>query len=224
MPLQILDGETPATPPWGSILLDLYLLAEWDTPHPSHLTESPSDRRRRLPYCALADSPPTPTEAQIAEILLPFRPEALRPYAEYTGSLGEGLWLRLCYDEDKEEAHESLWSTNEDYDFVGPDGVILDDKTIFGGLDLAAAVELFPERITNNGVNVQLREKILREMLSDIEEDTGSGEEDYSDEVKEMLARLRAPVIANPLLKYSRYHAACVVTHVFVEDEEALDV
>jgi hypothetical protein len=48
MPLQILDGETPATPPWGSILLDIYLLAEWDTPHPSHLTESPSDRRRRL--------------------------------------------------------------------------------------------------------------------------------------------------------------------------------
>jgi hypothetical protein len=90
-------------------------------------------------------------------------------------------------------------------------------------LDLAAAVELFPERITNNSVNVQLREKILREVLSDIEEDTGSGEEDYSDEVKEMLARLRAPVIANPLLKYSRYHAACVVTHVFVEDEEALD-
>jgi hypothetical protein len=45
----------------------------------------------------------------------------------------------------------------------------------------------------------------------------------YSDEVKEMLARLQAPVRANPLLKYSRFHAACVVTHVFVEDEEALD-
>ncbi|OKP10939.1 hypothetical protein PENSUB_3759 [Penicillium subrubescens] len=127
------------------------------------------------PYRALADSPPTPSEAQIAEILLPLRPEALRPYAAYTGSLGEGLWLRLCYDDDKEESHESLWSTNEDYDFVGPDSVMLDDKTIIGGLDLAAAVEVFPGRITNNGVNVQLREKI-RDMLSDIEEDTGSGE------------------------------------------------
>lgn len=101
--------------------------------------------------------------------------------------------------------------------------MILDDKSIFGGLDLAAAVELFPERITNASVNVQLRQMILRETLSDLEEDTRSGEEDYSDEVKEKLARLRAPAIENPLLKYSRYHAACVVTHVYVEDEEALN-
>lgn len=101
--------------------------------------------------------------------------------------------------------------------------MIFDDKSIFGGLDLAAALELFPERITNASVNVQLREMILRETLNDLEEDTGSGEEDYSDEVKETLARLRAPVIENPLLKYGRYHAACVVTHVYVEDEEALN-
>lgn len=48
MPLQILDGETPTPPPWGSILLEIYLLSEWDAPHPSHTTEFPSDRRRRL--------------------------------------------------------------------------------------------------------------------------------------------------------------------------------
>ena len=167
--------------------------------------------------------PYLPSEAQITEILLPLRPEALRPFAAYTGCLSEGLWLRLCYDEEKEEAHESIWSTNEDLTYVGPDGVILNDKSIFGGLDLAAAVELFPERITNAGVNVQLRQMILRETISDLEEDTRSGEEDYSDEVKEKLARLRAPALENPLLKYSRYHAACVVTHVYVEDEEAFN-
>ncbi|OOQ84400.1 hypothetical protein PEBR_30356 [Penicillium brasilianum] len=236
MPLQILDGETPTPPTWGSLPLEIYVLSEWETPHPSHPTdpESPSDRRRRLirqflalghegreTYRARAESPPSVSEAQLTEILLLLRPEALRPFAGYTGCLDEGLWLRLSYED--EEAHESLWSTNEDLTYVGPNGVILDDKSIFGGLDLVAAVELFPERITNEGVNIELRETILRETLSELEEDTRSGEEEYSDEVKEMLARLRAPIIANPLLKYSRYHAACVVTHIFVEDEPALN-
>lgn len=57
MPLQILEGEPPTPPPWGSILLEIYLLSEWETPHPSHSTESPSDRRRRLvrQFIALGD-------------------------------------------------------------------------------------------------------------------------------------------------------------------------
>ncbi|KAF3384321.1 hypothetical protein F1880_001855, partial [Penicillium rolfsii] len=236
IPLQILEGETPDPPGWGSLPLEIYVLSEWETPHPSRPTdpETCSDRRRRLirqflalghegreAYRTRAESPPTLSKAQVAKILLPLRPEALRPFAGYTECLGEGLWLRLSYDD--EESHESLWSTNEDLTYVGPDGVILDEKSIFDGLDLAAAIELFPERITNEGVNIELREAILRETLSELEENTRSGEEDYSDEVKEKLARLRAPVIANPLLKYSRYHAACVVTHIFVEDEEAVN-
>ena len=101
--------------------------------------------------------------------------------------------------------------------------MILDDKSIIGGLDLVAAMELFPERITNEGVNIKLRETILREILSELKEDTRSGEGDYSDKVKEELARLTAPIMTNPLLKYSRYHAACVVTHIYVEDKEPLN-
>jgi hypothetical protein len=34
---------------------------------------------------------------------------------------------------------KSIWSHNEDVAYVGPDGVVLDDEEIFGGLDLAAA-------------------------------------------------------------------------------------
>lgn len=50
MPLQILEGETPAPPAWGSLPLEIYVLSEWETPHPSYPTdpESPSDRRQRL--------------------------------------------------------------------------------------------------------------------------------------------------------------------------------
>ncbi len=50
MPLGILEGEPPSPPAWGTLALDIYLLSEWDTPHPGlHLhLESPSDRRSRL--------------------------------------------------------------------------------------------------------------------------------------------------------------------------------
>lgn len=50
MPLQILEGETPMSPAWGSLPLETYVLSEWETIHASHHTdpESPWDRRRRL--------------------------------------------------------------------------------------------------------------------------------------------------------------------------------
>ena len=48
MPLGILEGEPPSPPAWGTLALDIYLLSEWDTPHPGLHPESPSDRRSRL--------------------------------------------------------------------------------------------------------------------------------------------------------------------------------
>lgn len=49
MPLQILEGETPTPPAWGSLSLEVYVLSESETPYPSHPTEpeSLSNRRRR---------------------------------------------------------------------------------------------------------------------------------------------------------------------------------
>lgn len=90
---------------------------------------------------------------------------------------------------------------------------------------MAAALEIFPERVTNGGSSghIKLRDETLREILGDLEDDTGSVEEDYSDDIKEEVAEFRASRAKNPLLKYGLYHAACVVTHAFVEDEVALD-
>ncbi|KAJ5493636.1 hypothetical protein N7463_009723 [Penicillium fimorum] len=163
---------------------------------------------RRLRYNARTETSPTHPKAQIVEILLPERPTALRPYAGYTTCLEEGLWIRLCYKKKKkEEAHEALRSYNKDVAYIGPEGVVLDDENIFGGgLDVTAALELFLERVTNEGStgHVKLREETLRE-------------------IKEMLAQMRATRAANPLLNYGMYHAACVITHAFVEDEVAPD-
>lgn len=48
MPLEILEGEPPESPAWGTLALDIYLLSEWDTPHEQDAAESAPDRRRRL--------------------------------------------------------------------------------------------------------------------------------------------------------------------------------
>lgn len=136
--------------------------------------------------------------------------------------------LRLCYDPGKEEAHESVWSGNLAHAFVGPDGILFDDKGIFGGvgMDLSRFLETFPERVTNMGFaeHVQHRESALRDALRRIQEDgegnEPQGEEGYSEEFKRFLTERRS---RDPLLRYWEYHAACVVTHLFIEDEETLD-
>jgi hypothetical protein len=87
-------------------------------------------------------------------------------------------------------------------------------------------LETFPERVTNVGsvAHVEHRERVLRDILRRIHEDGGNtedeGEDEYSEEVKAALAEMRTK---DPLLRYGEYHAACVVTHMFIEDEEALD-
>lgn len=127
-----------------------------------------------------------PIEAQIDEILRPIRPGALRTCAWNTHA-ERGLWLRLCYT--NEEAHKSLWADNEVAEWVTYGGVVLDDESIFGGLDLAAALEIFPERVTNEYVNIELREKELRETVAAERESPDPSAEDYSDELKQDLAR-----------------------------------
>ncbi|PKY02780.1 hypothetical protein P168DRAFT_191200 [Aspergillus campestris IBT 28561] len=228
MPVYKLDDQQPKQPPWGELPLEVYFLSEWETlpPDPSQSNESPADRRKRLVRQFLAlgfegrqESPPIPTENQIDEILRPIRPEALRAYADDTASLS-GLWLRLCYTD--EEAHKTLWAENEDAEWVGDDGIVLDDESIFSGLDLAAALEVFPERVTNEPVDLEFREAQFREMVDAAQESPCPSAENYSDEVKELLARGQAESEKNPLNRYWPWHAASVVTHVFVEDEVVL--
>jgi hypothetical protein len=81
-------------------------------------------------------------------------------------------------------------------------GAVLDDENVFGSLDLAAAVELFPKRVTDERVNLSLREESLREAVDDA---------------------ANYPSEENPLKRYAFYQADCVVTHIFVEDEVAVN-
>lgn len=79
---------------------------------------------------------------------------------------------------------------------------MLDDESIFGGLDLAAALEIFPDRVANEHVNFEFREESLWTAKRQAK-DCGWDED--------------------PLEAYVYYHADCVVTHMFVEDEVAVN-
>ncbi|KOS38546.1 hypothetical protein ACN38_g10642 [Penicillium nordicum] len=132
------------------------------------------------------------------DILRPARPEALRVYGHNT-TADNGCWLRLCYTD--EEGHNALWSANKLAEWVTYDGIVLDDESIFGGLDLAAALEVFPERVDER-VNFEIREESLRDAIEVAEE--GDWDE-------------------NPLEPYALYQADCVVTHMYVEDDVAVN-
>lgn len=147
----------------------------------------------------------------------PLRPQSLRPYADYSGSYAEGLWLRLCYD--NEESYQDLWQGNEtNCTWVGDDVMVFNEKEIFDGADLARALEIFPERVTNASglAHVQRREAALAEILEEQKPENANPELDR-------LGTERTG-LRDPLRKYWSYHVACVVTHVFVDDDdEALE-
>lgn len=88
---------------------------------------------------------------------------------------------------------------------------------------MAAALEVFPERVTNEHVDLQFRDAQFRDMVDAAQESPCPSAENYSDGLKEFLARGQADLENNPLMRYSLWHAACVVTHIFVEDEVALN-
>lgn len=154
-----------------------------------------------------------PTESQINSILRPLRPDHLRRYAGYSGSEAEGLWLRTCYDPEKEDTHESLFKEFAYHnDAISYHSLVLDDKELFADLDVAGLLEIFPERVTNARAirGVERREKRLLEVLEWEEEDKISPPDPQVDP-------------AAFAEHYMYYHAECVVTHLFVEDEKALE-
>lgn len=156
-----------------------------------------------------------PTEAQIEEILRPIRPDILRACGHQTDST-RGCWLRLCYT--NEEGHKALWKENQEAEWVTYDGLVLDDESIFGGLDLASALQIFSERITNEPVDLKDRDDTLREELEVLYE---SSDDDDDDEEKGSRKIKKFSNEEYDLERYSFYFATCVVTHLYVEDEVA---
>ncbi|KAI9368050.1 hypothetical protein BJX61DRAFT_525685 [Aspergillus egyptiacus] len=242
------EAPTPV-PAWGTLPLDIYLLEQWESPNPDTPNESPDQRRKRLvsqwlklgtigrePYYdrtrkeSQSYSPAHPTQHQIDMILRPLRPESLRRYAAgYRGWAGaEGMWIRTRYGPDSEDAHRALWDKYvEICQVVGPESLILDDQELFGHGDggdgdaaVARVLELFPERVANYCVpeDVEAREAELAWFLREMHE-YDEGDDDDAEVCPQRDGDLSAE--EEMCERYWMYHAACVVTHVFIEDREA---
>jgi hypothetical protein len=119
------------------------------------------------------------------------------------------MWIRTNYDAENEEAHRTIWNEYVDISqVIGPDSLVLEDEGLFSNADIARVLERFPERVTNNSAleDVDWRENILVDFLRIREEaegqTVGTREEDLCK-------------------TYWMYHAACVVTHAFIEDTKA---
>ncbi|KAJ5245119.1 hypothetical protein N7489_005215 [Penicillium chrysogenum] len=210
---------------------------QWDTPYPDSPNELSDQRRERLvrqwlnigtmgrePYYnrtredSQTYAPAQPTQQQIDAILRPLRPNSLRRYAagyeSWTGA--EGMWIRTNYDAENEEAHRTIWNEYVDISqVIGPDSLVLEDEGLFSNADIARVLERFPERVTNNSAlkDVDWRENILADFLRMREEAEGQAVGTREEE---------SSLNSDDLCKtYWMYHAACVVTHAFIEDTKA---
>ncbi|KAI9376426.1 hypothetical protein BJX61DRAFT_530841 [Aspergillus egyptiacus] len=156
---------------------------QWDTPNPDMVDETLDERRKRLvrqwlnlgasgrgPYKARTKShlptyaPAQPTQAEIDIILRPLRPESIRQYADYTGD-NEGMWVRICYNTENEEARAVFWDEYvENSQVIGADSLVFEDKEFFENANIERVLELFPERVANSAttMKVAFAEKQLR--------------------------------------------------------------
>ncbi|KAL4860437.1 hypothetical protein BDV12DRAFT_209422 [Aspergillus spectabilis] len=222
-------------PEWGHLPLDIYLLEQWDTPNPDTPDETLDERRKRLvrqwlnlgasgrePYKNRTKShlptyaPAQPTQAEIDIILRPLRPESIRRYADYTGG-NEGMWVRICYDIENEEARAVFWDEYvENSQVISADSLVFDDKEFFENANIERVLELFPERVTNlaTTIKVAFAEKQLRKHFDNL---VDYGEERLEEE-QQMIVQGKGEEVAR---RYFLYQANCVVTHFFMEDAQA---
>ncbi|KAL4929921.1 uncharacterized protein BDV17DRAFT_290277 [Aspergillus undulatus] len=100
---------------------------------------------------------------------------------------------------------------------IGPDTLVLEDEALFQNTDIARIIELFPERVTNYCApeEVAWREKQLADYFQAARE---YGDEEDVFRREEQRLGLSPDEICG---KYWMYHAACVVTNLFIEDAEA---
>lgn len=134
--------------------------------------------------------------------------------------MDSGVWIGMCYDKDKEESHRSLWEDFiTDHQAIDPDGIVLEDP-ILSGMEIASILEILPERVIYNSSlwNTEWHEKVLAELEKENAEDRTDPSEatDWEHGTPEYL-RTITKGLCHP------YHAACVVSHIMIEDKATLD-
>ncbi|KAI6914284.1 hypothetical protein KC318_g644 [Hortaea werneckii] len=152
--------------PWGELPLERFVLAKWAT----LATDDPDQRRHQLAqqFTAIGHSgrvmhvarsfraPDTdlPPQADWESILAPLRTDFQRQLASPSSFQPEGftcfgiIWLRACYDEGTDGAHQRLLNELNEELALEVDQNILDDAALYDyGDDWRRIFEVVPERL-----------------------------------------------------------------------------
>jgi hypothetical protein len=225
-----MTDRTEVTPPWGYSPIERYLLTNWSATTSSSSLPS-SSQRQALVRAYLAsdsylrniqptDTPDfsfsthfeehpsiTPTEAQINEILAPWRSATQREVAIACGTGFDVVWLRTCYSEGSEAKYRRILD-DPDLDLAmafGDDKFLLDDARLYDfGEEWRKVLDVLPEMV----VKPELRELIQSEREKSREMVAGASEEE-----RELVLEWRRLCI-------QELH---VSTYIIVVDEEALE-
>jgi hypothetical protein len=164
-----------------------------------------------------------PPQADWESILAPLRtdfqrllasPHSFSPYSSQpeSWSCWGIIWLRTCYDEGTEEAHQRLLDELNSELALDLDENILDDATLYDyGDDWRRIFEVVPERLFEESLDDADMRTTPEDHEAQIREAQGnldSGEVDDLDAFKEAT---------------TRYHSEAVSRYLFIEDKVALD-
>ncbi|KAI7565541.1 hypothetical protein KC343_g6073 [Hortaea werneckii] len=158
--------------PWGSLPLERYVLAQWA----SLPSIAPDHRRRQLAqqFTAIGHSARVlhvarsfrkpdaelPPQADWESILAPLRTDFQRLLALESSFQPEGfpcfgiIWLRTCYDEGTDGAHQRLLNELNEEMALEVDQNILDDAALYNyGDDWCRIFEVVPERLLKEALD-----------------------------------------------------------------------
>ncbi|KAM0717801.1 hypothetical protein Q7P37_006133 [Cladosporium fusiforme] len=216
--------------PWGSLPLEHYVLAQW-----ASLASHDLDKRRRqlaqqftaIGYsgrflhatlsASQSDSelpPRSDWEGILAPLRTDFQRQLASPYSFQTmGNHCWGvIWLRTCYDEGTDEAHQNLLNELNQELALEVDENILDDAALYNyGDDWRRIFEVIPERL-------------FEETLDDA--NAMPTPEEHEARIREARRNLDIDEVADiDAFKQAtaRLHSEAVCKYLFVSDKVALD-
>lgn len=152
-------------PPWGAFPAEQYLIRHWDAASPLSVGDQrrglirafleldaipkewdATGRRRDVPVARV------PTEQEINEILVPWRPLRWREAAHHLWRHRDDheIWLRTHYAEGSDAKFKEMRDIDEDYDPCFEEDerswTVLDNADLFKG-DWSVALDLLPELV-----------------------------------------------------------------------------
>lgn len=211
---------------WHSSSLQLNTLAVTWVLVTDVVSEIPSAdvQKQRLASCTASSSDSRiPPRADWESILAPLRtdfqrllasPHSFSPYSfqPESWSCWGIIWLRTCYDEGTEEAHQRLLDALDSELALDLDENILDDATLYDyGDDWRRIFEVVPERLFEESLDdadMRITPEDQEAQIREAQGNLDSGEVDDLDAFKEATIR---------------YHSEVVSRYLFVEDKVALD-